>query len=214
MDGNRRWAKKQGLSTYDGHKAGFEKFKQVVEWAHKAGVKDLIFYAFSSENWKRGKEEVAGLLQLFMTATKERNLLKKNNIKIKFIGDRNLFPKKLQILLSNMEEYTKDYVKGTITIALSYGGRAEILQAVNKAIKEGKELEKEEDFASYLWTKDIPDPDLIIRTGGSMRISNFLPWQSVYSELYFSKTYWPDFKKQEFECILNEFNKTERRFGT
>lgn len=215
MDGNRRWAKERGLSTLEGHKAGYERFKEFISWADEKGIKNLIFYAFSTENWKRGEEEKGYLFKLIETAFKnDLEEIKNKNIRIKFAGQTERFSKTIVKILHNAEEQTAHNTGGTVMLALSYGGRSEILHAVNELIAEGnKGPVDEEEFESHLWTKDIPDPDLIIRTGEAMRLSNFLPWQSVYSELYFTNTYWPDFDKEEFEYILGEYTGRERRMG-
>lgn len=215
MDGNRRWAKEKGLLALEGHKAGYEPFKQFIGWAKDVGIKHLIFYAFSTENWKRSEEEVGYILKLFRNVFKQDlEELKEKKMRMSFIGQISRFPKDIQNIIRELEEETKDNTAGTVTLALSYGGRAEILNAVNTLIKEGRKGSvTEEEFASYLWTKDVPDPDLIIRTGGAMRLSNFLPWQSVYSELYFTETYWPDFDQEEFKYILEEYVSRERRMG-
>ena len=213
MDGNRRWAKKNGVETIKGHEIGFEKFKEVVEWSGKLNIKNVVFYAFSSENWNRDVGEVSGLMKLFLSAGQQLHEAIKNDIRLRVIGDRSKFSPEIQTLITQLETKTKDNKKGTVTIALSYGGRAEILAAANEAIKSGKELKTEEDFEKFLWTKSLPDPDIIIRTGDAIRLSNFLPWQSVYSEFYFTKTLWPDFSKEEFEQVLTDFKNRQRRHG-
>lgn len=216
MDGNRRWAKEKNLSTIEGHKAGYEKFKEVVEWSKEEGVKNLIFYAFSSENWNRTKDEVDYLMNLIKTAlvTDSLDTLNKENIRMRFIGERNRFEKEIQDAMREAEKKTAENTSGTVALALSYGGRQEIVTAVNEILKDYKGGNiSEEDFKKYLWTADIPDPDIIIRTGGEKRLSNFLPWQSVYSELFFSDTYWPDFTKEEFQEILMQFSNRDRRKG-
>lgn len=213
MDGNRRWAKYKNLPTLQGHKEGFERFKETIEWADEFGIKNLIFYGFSTENWKRTKTEVSYLMKIFEGGFDEIEKIHKNKFRIKFIGRMEDFSDKLQNLMRKTEEDTKSYSNGTIIMAVSYGGRSEITQAVNKILKEKKSSITEEDFEKHLWTKDTPDPDIIIRTGGETRLSNFLPWQSVYSELYFIKTYWPDFSKEEFKKIIDEFGVRDRRMG-
>lgn len=214
MDGNRRWAKERGLSPIKGHHEGFKRFKDISNWAYDSGVKNLIFYAFSTENWKRSEEEVSGLVDLMAKAFTGLEIIHERKVRVRFIGQRERFSKKLQKLVAKLEEDTKDYDKGSMIIALSYGGRAEIINAVNEIIKEGRQEEvTEEEFEKYLWTAGVPDPDIIIRTGEEMRLSNFLTWQSVYSELYFSATLWPDFDKEEFDYILEEYGNRERRKG-
>ena len=215
MDGNRRWARAHGLLTLEGHKVGYERFKDFIKWAGDRGVNNLIFYAFSTENWKRSEKEKNYLFKLIEKAFKnDLEEIKNRNIRIKFAGQLDRFSQNLQKVLSDAEKQTAHNTGGTVMIAFSYGGRSEILHAVNELITEGsKKPVTEEEFKERLWTKDIPDPDLIIRTGGAMRLSNFLPWQSVYSELYFTNTYWPDFDRKEFEYILEEYNSRERRMG-
>ncbi len=218
MDGNRRWAREQGHTPYYGHKQGYEKIKEVMKWIREGGISHAIFYTFSTENWNREKEEVHYLMNLFEFAFKiEFAAIKKEGMRIKFIGDIGRFSASIQKILRQAEEETKDFAGPTVIFAMSYGGRDEILQAVKKVVKEKMpaEIEKmtEADFSNYLYTKDIPDPDLIIRTSGEMRWSGFLPWQGVYSELFFTKTYWPAFSKEEFFSILKEFGSRERRIG-
>lgn len=214
MDGNRRWAEEKGLSTLEGHKQGFKTFKDTVESVTRAGIKNSVFYTFSTENWKRAKKEVTYLIQLFESAFNSMDLAHENKLRVRFLGQIKRFPRHLQKLIAKLEKDTEDYMNGTVWVALSYGGRPEIVNAVNDILKENKKREiTEEDIQKHLWTKDMPDPDIIVRTGDAMRLSNFLPWQSVYSELYFTKTYWPDFNKKELENILNNFGKRERRLG-
>lgn len=215
MDGNRRWAKERGLTAIEGHKAGYVRFKEFVSWAGDRGIKNLIFYVFSTENWKRDGKEKKYLFKLIETAFKnDLEEIKNKNIRIKFAGQIERFSKTVQKVLRDAEEQTASNTGVTVVLALSYGGRSEILNAVNTIIKEGRKGEiTEGEFGKYLWTKDIPDPDLIIRTGEAMRLSNFLPWQSVYSELYFTNTYWPDFDKEEFEYVLEGYGSRERRMG-
>jgi len=213
MDGNRRWAKKKGLTSFEGHTAGYKKLEEVVPWLKEEGVKTLIAYAFSTENWKRDEDEknyLFKLLNIFLTKEKEK--LKKNKIRVKFIGQIDRFSEDIQKNIRALEEETKDFSDFNLLLALSYGGRAEILSAVNKLIKKGDEV-NEETFSKNLWSAGFPDPDLIIRTSGEQRTSGFLPWQAVYSELFFTKTYWPDFSKEEFNSILADFSSRERRIG-
>ncbi|MBI2108946.1 MAG: di-trans,poly-cis-decaprenylcistransferase [Parcubacteria group bacterium] len=216
MDGNRRWAMAHSFPTYEGHKKGYEKLKEVVGWAKEVGVKVLVVYAFSTENWNRTEEEVSYLMDLFREVLKnEIETLSGEDTKIRFLGTRNRFPEDMQALMHEAEEKTKDKKEFTLGIALSYGGRAEIIsaaQALCSFASSQKEI-AEADFANHLFTVGIADPDIIIRTGGEKRLSNFLPWQSVYSELFFIDTFWPDFSKKEFEMILAEFGERERRRG-
>ncbi len=214
LDGNRRWAKAKGLPTFEGHRRGYEKVKEVMEWAKEAGVSFVVAYAFSTENWNRTAEEVSYLMGLFKkTLTEMVEELKQKGYRVRCIGELSRFSPELQELMRSAEEKTRNCPGPTLVLALSYGGRKEILQAVERIAREGKTGLSEDDFSSYLWTGDIPDPDLIIRTGGEKRLSGFLTWQSVYSELFFVDTYLPDFSKEEFQAILQEFSKRERRMG-
>lgn len=216
MDGNRRWAKAKGLPTLQGHEAGFNKLKEVVRWAKARGIKHLMVYAFSTENWNRSEEEVGYLMDLirrvFKPGAEELADLKKEGGRLRFVGQRERFSQDLQDALAFAE---KDTAEGELTlwVGLSYGGRAEIIAAVNKLLEEGREQVTEEDINDALWTAGMPDPDIIIRTSGEERLSGFLPWQGVYSELFFTKTYWPDFSEEEFDAILAEFVARERRHG-
>lgn len=219
MDGNRRWAKSKNLPTYEGHNAGYRKLKDFAKWAREAGVKNVIAFAFSTENWERKKHEVDFLLALFRKMViEEAEELKKEKARIIFLGDLDKFPKDIANAARKLEEETKKYAKNqTIGLAVSYGGRAEIISSIKKLIKEKglKVVDKidEKIFSSFLFTKDIPDPDLIIRTSGEMRLSGFLPWQGVYSELFFTKTNWPALTKKEFNKMLIEYASRERRRG-
>lgn len=214
LDGNRRWAKAKGLPTLEGHRRAFEKVKDIMAWVREAKVPFLVAYAFSTENWNRSPEEVSYLMGLFEEVLTSRlEELRKDGIRVRCIGDRSRFSPKLQELMQHAEEKTKDVPGPTLVLALSYGGRADILQAVRKAVRDTKRDITEQEFSAYLWTRDIPDPDLIVRTGGEKRLSGFLTWQSVYSELFFVDTYLPDFSKEEFQGILAEFGTRERRIG-
>ena len=217
MDGNRRWAKEQGLSTFDGHKAGVEKIKDVVEWALDAGVPELTFYVFSTENWNRAADEVSGLMGLIELAFENWiNDIIDKNLRVRVIGERGRFSKSIQEKIQIAEEKSSGGTRGTLTLALSYGGRAEILNAVNSliasGIPDGQKI-TETEFADKLWTVGLSDPDIILRTGGEQRLSNFLPWQSTYSELFFTKTKWPAFAKVEWDSVLAEYSQRERRHG-
>ncbi|KKU68191.1 MAG: Isoprenyl transferase [Parcubacteria group bacterium GW2011_GWA2_47_16] len=213
MDGNRRWAKAKNLPTFEGHRRGYEKLKEVARWVKKAGIKYLVVYALSTENWNRAKDEVSYLLDLIrLVLTEEFESIKKDGGRIICIGERERFSTDIQELMDKAERETSAVQGVTLVLALSYGGRAEIVQAVNRAVLKGVPVD-EKSFDNLLWTKNIPNPDLIIRTGGEMRLSGFLPWQSVYSELFFTKTFWPDFSEGEFKSILEEFSNRKRNFG-
>lgn len=214
MDGNRRWARSRGLPAFLGHSAGYKKFKDFTGWAQREGVKHLIVYAFSTENWSRSEGEIKHMLKLLRTVLEtEIESLKKESIRVRFIGGIEKFPKDIIEKIHMMEKETAQGKGIEVLIALSYGGRAEIVSAIKKLSLKDIEHITEKNFSERLSTQGTPDPDLIIRTGGEMRLSNFLLWQSAYSELFFTKTYWPDFSKKEFENILADFSSRERRNG-
>lgn len=216
MDGNRRWAKAKGLPTLEGHRAGGETVKGAVRWAKDAGVKHIIFFTFSTENWGRSAEEVGYLLSLIGEfIEKELDTFHAEGGVLHFVGDLSRFPKKLQEIFARAEEKTAKNTGPHVYFALNYGGRQEILSAVRSIVAEHPAESEitEEYFAGHLQTGAMPDPDLIIRTSGEMRLSGFLPWQAVYSELFFTKTLWPDFSKEEFDAILAEYAERERRHG-
>ena len=215
MDGNRRWAKDRHLLTFAGHKAGYHNLERIVEHAKKLGIKYVTFWAFSTENWKRDKKEVSFLLDLLKTQLKGdmlKRMIDKGG-RITILGDITPFSDEMKKGLKDVEERSKDNETIFVNIGLNYGGRAEILHAVNAIIKSTTEEVTEEIFSSFLYTKGQPDPDLIIRTGGDQRLSGYLPWQGVYSELYFTNTYWPDFDEKAFDKALDEYAARERRFG-
>jgi undecaprenyl diphosphate synthase len=214
MDGNRRWAKARGLPTLEGHKAGAEKIFELADWAHAAGVEEVILYTFSTENWQRAEEEVGYLMRLAEHLfTEELVRFERAGVRVRFIGDLSRASVRIQAVMKEAETRTKDGKKGTIAFAFSYGGRPEILAAVNRLLSEGKEQVDEEGFTAAMWSAGLHDPDLILRTGGERRLSNFLPWQSVYSELFFLDTMWPDLSREEFDGVLAEFRERERRHG-
>lgn len=214
MDGNGRWAAKRMLPRSAGHKAGFDNFVSTVRECDKLGVSYLTVYAFSTENWQRDKQEVDYLIKLMNSGiTGFLPELKEKNIRLSLFGDLTLFDEKSRAMLNQSVETLKDNTGMVLSICLSYGGRQEILRAVNRLLAEGKKNISEEDFKKYLYTAEIPDPDLIIRTSGEIRISNFLLWQSAYAEYYFTDVLWPDFKKEELYKAINEFGKRNRRFG-
>ena len=216
MDGNGRWAKTKGKLRIFGHKNGVKAVRDTVEGAAKIGIKFLTLYAFSSENWNRPEKEVNALMTLLVSAiNKETKTLMNNNIRLCTIGDINKLPSKAQKELQEAITKTKDNTRMTLVLALSYSGRGEIINAVQNIIKDGKKPEEinEDTFQQYLTTKSVPDPELLIGTSGEYRISNFLLWQIAYSELYFTNTLWPDFRKADlYKAILNYQNR-ERRFG-
>lgn len=216
MDGNRRWAKSKGLFALKGHHEGGETLKKIVRVAKDAGIKHVIFFTFSTENWKRSEEEVSYLLNLIEDFIKKdfEEFHKEGGI-LHFAGDLTRFSPSLQQTLIDAKEKTKNNTGTNIYFALNYGGRQEILSAVKAIVKENPKEEEitEEYFAKHLQTEDMPDPDIIIRTSGEMRLSGFLPWQAVYSELFFTKTLWPDFSAEEFRSIIAEYGERERRLG-
>ena len=214
MDGNGRWAQKRGLHRTEGHRAGVKTVKKIVKTASDNGIKYLTLYAFSTENWKRSKEEVNFLLNLFAEVLKDYlNELRDNNVKLKFIGDIQGLPYFLRKVLEYSENATKKDTGLVLNIAINYGGRREIVQAVKRICREKIRDINEENFSDYLYTAGQPDPDIIIRTSGEMRLSNFLLYQSSYSELFFTDTLWPDFTEEEFLKIIEEFGKRKRKFG-
>lgn len=213
MDGNGRWAKKQNKPRVFGHKAGAGTLRKIMEYCNKLGVTYLTVYAFSTENWKRSKEEVDALMFLFKSYIKsERENLIKNKIRFMVSGREEGVNKFLMEAIKELETATSKDYKMTLNIAFNYGGRAEITDAINKILKEGKTSITEEEFSKYLYN-DIPDPDLLIRTSGEFRISNFLLWQIAYSEIYITDKCWPDFDENEMEKAILSYSKRERRFG-
>ena len=220
MDGNGRWAQKKQLSRIEGHKAGLEAAKAVVEACAELGVEVLTLYAFSKENWRRPRREVGELMRLLHNKLKkEREELLKRNIRLNIIGDLEDLPAPIRKTLNNMVEVTRPKDGLMVNLALSYGGRSEIVAGVKKISAEvaaGKIATDDitpEVFARYLYTRAIPDPDLLIRTSGELRISNFLLWQLAYTELYFTTTLWPDFGKEELIQACLAYQNRERRFG-
>ena len=213
MDGNGRWAKKQGKPREFGHSEGAKAFERVVEYCGDVGVKYVTVYAFSTENWKRPKNEVEkimSLLEKYLDKLMEK--ADKYDLKVRFIGDKAPLSEKLKKKIEKAEKMTSDRSK-TVNIALNYGGRAEISAAVNSLLKEGKTEITEEDISNALYTEGCPDPDLIVRTAGEQRLSNFLLWQAAYSEFYFTDTLWPDFDGRCVEDAINAYYKRTRRFG-
>lgn len=220
MDGNGRWARKRGLPAIAGHRAGVRAAEEAIENAIKTGVKVLTLFTFSTENWKRPKKEVDALLKLLENyLDKETARLNRNNIRLCVIGDMEPFPSSLKTRLGRTIESTGNNTGLTLNLALNYGSRAEILMAVKAAAKDissgrirAEDL-TEKSFSEYLYTGGLPDPDLLIRTSGELRVSNFLLWQISYSEIYVTGKLWPDFGKSDFEKALSEYRSRERRFG-
>ena len=216
MDGNGRWAESRGLTRSDGHKAGADNISRIADAAREFGIKYLTLYAFSTENWKRPPAEVAFLMKLVSEITEGRLPdMMKNNVRLRTIGRTEDLPLPARKSLLKCIKETENNTGLTLNIALSYGGRAEIVDAVNKIISEkgpGAKID-EKEFAKYLYAPDIPDPDLLIRTSGELRLSNFMLWELSYSEIYVTETHWPDFDKAEFQKALDSFGKRKRRFG-
>ena len=214
LDGNRRWAKKKGLQQLIGHREGLlNTYKTIAKHAQRRGVRHLVVYMFSTENWKRSEEEVSYLMDLFREAGREQlKELLAENIRVRFIGQRERFAPDLQKLMNTIEADSAGKDGMTAWIALSYGGRAEIIAAAQKLAEESFPI-TEESIRNHMWSAEMPDPDIIIRTSGEKRLSGFLLWQSAYSELFFTDTLWPDFSPEEFDAILAEFALRERRNG-
>lgn len=216
MDGNRRWAKQRGLPTIEGHRVGYENFKKIAQRCYDLGVRYFTVFAFSTENWNRSEDEVSYLMKLLEGCLeKEREFFVKNNIKLKIIGQVWRLPENLQKLALEVMGETKDNAGGNLNLAISYGGRAEIVEAVKKIVEEKIPAEKidEKMISEHIYTAGQPDPDLIIRTSGEQRVSGFLTWQAVYSEIYFSPKMWPEFSEQDLENAIEDFSNRQRRFG-
>ena len=220
MDGNGRWAKKRGMPRTFGHKKGAENVVKITRAMKESGVKYLTLYAFSTENWQRSKDEVDALMQLLNEyLDKELKEIMDNNVRIVLIGERYMLSDSIQAKMAFLEKESEKNTDLTLCIALSYGSRQEILSAVKKIaakVKEGSiDISQitQDVFSEELYTKEIPDPDVLIRTSGEQRISNYLLWQSAYTELFFTNTLWPDFGKDELWDIINKFNHRERRYG-
>jgi undecaprenyl diphosphate synthase len=220
MDGNGRWAKKHLLSRIKGHEKGADAVRAIVRASREIGIAHLTLYAFSTENWQRPKSEVDALMTLLIKFLKsEQNELAENDIRLHVIGQKERLPLNAQQALDEAMDLTRDNSALQLNLALSYGSRAEIVHMAKELACKSKNGQIDPDaidadmVARHLYTKDIPDPDLLIRTSGEMRISNFLLWQIAYTEIYVTPTYWPDFGKEEFYEILRDYQKRERRFG-
>ena len=221
MDGNGRWANARGLSRTEGHIKGVDALKEVVESAVEQGVKYLTFFAFSTENWSRPKTEIDTLMNLLVTnISKSSDSFVKEKIQFHFIGDISKLPENAQKSVEGLKKRTEKFSKLTVLFALNYGSRNEILNATKKvheyllANNLSEDAINESLFSQFLYTKDIPDPDLLIRTSGELRISNFLLWQLAYSELFFTKKLWPDFSKEDFVQAITDYSQRTRRFGS
>ena len=216
VDGNRRWAKEKGLPTFNGHKKGAERIEEIVKYAQELGIKIITIYAFSTENWKREGKEVSYLMQLFETyAKRKKKEANELGIQIRVLGDFQGLPDSLQETLSKLMVLTRNNEKMIVNLALNYGGRDELVRAFRKLIlAHVTALELTEELITInLDTAGLPDPDLIIRTSGEQRLSNFLPWQGTYAELYFTKVNWPDFDKKQLDIAIEDFQKRQRRIG-
>ncbi len=220
MDGNRRWAKKHRLISFMGHREGVKTIKMIITESIKVKIKILTLYAFSTENWKRSQNEITSLMNLFQEVIEREKInLIENKIKVNFIGNRDTLSKILKTAMINLEKATENNSRLILNIAINYGGRADICHAFKSLYFKIKEHNKEFNdideymISKHLFTAGIPDPDLLIRTGGEKRISNFLLWQIAYTELWFTKTYWPDFSKDDFLKALKDYEKRVRKYG-
>jgi undecaprenyl diphosphate synthase len=216
MDGNGRWAKKRGLPRIAGHRAGTENLRQIISSAVEFGVKYLTIYAFSTENWSRPEDEVSGLMSIIAEVIdRELAELHKEGVRLFHIGRLDRLPEELRVKVEKAMELTRDNSRLYLQLAFNYGGRDEIVCAISHMIEDGVKSQDvtPELVSKYLFTAGIPDPDLLIRTSGEMRISNFLIWQAAYSELYITPTLWPDFNRTEFKKAITEYSQRERRFG-
>jgi undecaprenyl diphosphate synthase len=216
MDGNGRWARKRGLPRLAGHRVGVDCIHGVLKTLAAKGIKYVTLYAFSTENWNRPAEEVEGILEILNDALRNQTqALHENNVHIVHIGKADRLSQELREAVAHAQDLTRENTGVTLNVAFNYGGRDEILEAVKQVIRDGVPAEDidEELFSKYLFTAQIPDPDLIIRTGGELRISNFLLWQSAYSEYYHTSTLWPDLDSAELERVLAAFTNRQRRFG-
>ncbi len=220
IDGNRRWAKKRGLPPFEGHRKGIQRVEEIIKYAYSKGIKILTLYGFSTENWKRSPKEVNFLMNLFEKYVRkglkeEQKKDKKYYIQFRHIGRKDRLPKRLVELLKELEKATKKNSQMVVNVAIDYGGRDEAVRAVKKIVRKKLKPEEitEEILMKNLDTGDLPEVDFVIRTSGEMRLSNFLPLQATYAELYFPKIHWPDFDKKQLDLALEEFKKRERRFG-
>lgn len=213
MDGNGRWAKKRSMPREFGHVNGAKNFKKVIRYCGDKGFKIITVYAFSTENWKRPKNEVDAIMKLLSDYIDDAvAMVDENNIQLHFLGDMSIFPPETRAKIANAEEVSKDKTL-VLNIALNYGSRAEIAHACEVLINEGKTSVSEDDVSNALYTSHCADPDLIVRTGGDLRLSNFLLWQAAYAEFYFTDTLWPDLDEREIDKIIDEFYSRKRRYG-
>ena len=215
MDGNGRWAKKRSLPRTAGHAAGSKNFKDIARYCNKIGLKYLTVYAFSTENWKRPKEEVDNIMKIFKEYLEDAKNFKDENIQVQFIGDRSVLDEDIQRLMKESEDASCDATGLHLNIAINYGGRDEIVHAVKNIVDSGIDAKDitEQTVSDSLYTAGQPDPDFIIRPSGEYRLSNYLIWQSAYAEYWFSDILWPDFKSKDLDRAIDDFNKRNRRFG-
>lgn len=214
MDGNRRWAKERGLPAFEGHRAGYNKVSEVLQWCRDAGIESLTLYAFSVENWQRSKEEVGFLMGLFeQLFAKDVKRLHQDNVCVRVLGSKVGLSDKMQKDIEKVENLTKNNTGGNLNLAINYSGRQELVDAFNKILKNPPPEVTAEIISQNIYSAGLPDPDLIMRTSGENRLSGFLTWQSVYSELYFINHNWPEFSKEDFDEMLTEFSRRQRRFG-
>lgn len=219
-DGNRRWARKEGVSLLEGYKKGIERLENLLKWCRDCNVKVLTLWGFSTENIGRDKKEIKSLFSLFGVKLDEAlksDEYHKKKVRVRFLGKRDMFPKGIRQRIEKLEHATKNYNSFSLNIMLGYGGREEIVNAVSSIVEDARKGKirsvNERLIPNYLYTGSLPDPDLVIRTSGEQRLSGFLPWQSAYSELYFSKKLWPDFSRADFKKAVDAYSRRERRFG-
>ena len=216
-DGNRRWGELNGVSRQEAYETGIRKISDVLTWCMEEEVPMITMWGFSTENFQRDSDEITNLFGLFekdlFTAITRKDDLIRKDVRVRFLGRTDLFPEKISQLFNKVEEMTKGSTKYSLNLLLAYGGRTEIVDAVNSALKEGATEVNEEILSSHMYTAGLPDPDLIIRTSGAKRLSGLLPWQTVYSEIYFNDKLWPDFSREDFGDALKFYEKTQRKFG-
>lgn len=216
-DGNRRWAKNQGLPTLEGHRRGYGLVKELADWCLKRDIREMTFWGFSTENWKRSKKEVAYLMDLFLhLLKKDVKEFSERGVRLKVIGRQSDLPDKVVEAIKRAEDETKDHQNGQFNLCFNYGGRSEMLDGVRQCLRDGLDPDAltEEQFQERLWTsKMTSDIDLIIRTSGEQRLSGFQPWRGAYSELYFTQAHWPDFSEEELDNAISWYTERERRFG-
>jgi len=215
MDGNGRWAKKRGMPREYGHKAGAKVFEKIMDYCGTLGIEAATFYVFSTENWKRSEQEVGALMKLlddYLDECEKQILKKEKNARFIFLGDKAPFSEGLRLKMEKIERISKENKK-IVNLAINYGGRSELVNAYNKLMQNGNRGICEDDITKELYTAESPELDMIVRTGGDLRISNFLLWQAAYAELYFTDKLWPDFSEKDVDEAINEFKRRQRRFG-